>query len=167
MLNTSPAFRCKVTRPNTRAYLRLGTRRRPVEVIEMSRDSFTVRLTKKLASKVKVGSRFRLFFQDVLWSVCCKEKWINHHGEVDVEFLTLEDLSPPPKVHGSWFASSRSISASGPMDGTLAMMLIGTLVLAVLIMPAWGGKWGTSQAICDGVTIVFNALKSLVTGRSS
>lgn len=166
MIDHSPAYRCKVVRPNTKAWLKLGVKRRVVDVIEMSRESFTVRLSKKLAKRISVGGRFRLFYQEMLWSVLCKQKWINNEGHVDIEFQPLEELTQPALPKASLFSSTRTVSASGGIDGTLAMMILATLVLAVLIMPAWGGKWGTSQVICDGVTIVWNALRSLVTGRT-
>jgi hypothetical protein len=52
------------------------------------------------------------------------------------------------------------------MDGTLAFFLIALIIVGVLIVPAWGGKWGTSQLICDGVNNVWKTLASIVTGRS-
>jgi hypothetical protein len=52
------------------------------------------------------------------------------------------------------------------MDGTLAFFITVLIIIAVLIMPAWGGQWGTSQLICDGVNSIWKTLSSIVTGRS-
>jgi hypothetical protein len=166
-MNTeSAAYKCKVFRPNTKAWLQLGNRRRFVEVIEQSRESFTVRTTSKIAAKIKVGGKFRLHYQEMLWSVGCKNKWLNNEGGIDIEVEPLKELTPPKIVQGGILQRSSNVSTSGPMDGTLAFFLIALIIVGVLILPAWGGQWGTSQLICDGVSTVWKTLASIVTGRS-
>jgi len=166
-MNTeSTSYKCKILRPNTKAWMWLGTKRRFVEVIEQSRDSFTVRTTSKIAAKIKVGGKFRLLFQEMLWSVGCKNKWLNHEGGIDIEVVPLKELTPPKMVQGGLLQRSSSVSTSVPMDGTLAFFLIVLIIAGVLVMPAWGGQWGTSQIICDGVSTVWKTLASIVTGRS-
>jgi hypothetical protein len=166
-MNTeSAAYKCKIFRPNTKAWLKLGTKRRFVEVVEQSRESFTVRTTSKIAAKIKVGGKFRLLYQEMLWSVGCKNKWLNNEGGIDIEVEPLEELTPPKIVQGGIFQRSSRASTASPMDGTLAFFITVLIIIAVLIMPAWGGQWGTSQLICDSVNTIWKTLTSIVTGRS-
>ena len=166
-MNTeSTAYKCKIFRPNTKAWLKLGTKRRFVEVVEQSRESFTVRTSTKIAAKIKIGGKFRLLYQEMLWSVGCKNKWLNNEGGIDIEVEPLEELTPPKIVQGGIFQKSSRPSTASPMDGTLAFFITVLIIIAVLIMPAWGGQWGTSQLICDSVNTIWKTLTSIVTGRS-
>lgn len=166
-MNTeSAAYKCKIFRPNTKAWLKLGAKRRFVEVVEQSRESFTVRTTSKIAAKIKVGGKYRLFYQEQLWSVGCMNKWLNNEGGIDIEVEPLAELTPLKIVQGGIFQRSSRASIASPMDGTLAFFITVLIIIAVLIMPAWGGQWGTSQLICDGVNSIWKTLSSIVTGRS-
>jgi hypothetical protein len=140
-------------------------RRREIEVIEVSRCSFTIRISQHLANQIKVGKEFRLFHQGMLWLVEAKQKWLHQHNEVDIEFEQLAELTPP-KIKHAVREKSQMVSAGNSPDFMLTASIIGVVVLALLIMPSWGGEWGTSQVICDAVTTVFKALASLVTGKS-
>lgn len=165
MLNSTPAFKCKVVRPETWGWIKLGVRRHLIEVVAVSRDSFTARLSLSLARKIKVGKEFRLYYQGMLWSVLAKQKW-PHEGEgVDVEFEQLSELIAP-KVKRTCRQKSQMTSAGNSSDLTLISSILAVVILAALLMPSWGGKWGTAQFISDSVTAVYKALTSLVTGRS-
>ncbi len=166
-MNTeSAAYKCKIFGPNSKAWLWLGIKRQFVEVVEQSREAFTVRTTAKIAAKIKVGGKYKLLYQEMLWSVGCRNKWINNDGGIDIEVEPLEELTPTRIVQGSILQRSANVRLSNPMDGTLAFFLIALIIVGVLIVPAWGGKWGTSQLICDGVNNVWKTLASIVTGRS-
>lgn len=166
MIDHSPAYRCKIADSQSCAWLKLGSKKKQVQVVEQSRDTFTVRVSRALAQKVRVGAEFRFFYQDMLWSVLCKHKWIGQNDLVDVELEPIKELITPKLQKSSWFNRSTPLASTTPLDGTLAAVFLGTIILSVLIMPAWGGQWGTSKLICDGVTSVWKALASLVTGQS-
>lgn len=165
MIDHSPAYRCKIVESQSGAWLKLGSKKKQVQVVEQSRDTFTVRVSRTLAQKVRVGTELRFFYQDMLWSVLCKHKWIGQNDLVDVELEPIRELITPKLEKSSWFNRSTPLASTTPLDGTLAAVFLGTIVLCVLIMPAWGGQWGTSKLICDGVSSVWNALGSLVTGQ--
>ncbi|AMV30951.1 hypothetical protein VN12_02470 [Pirellula sp. SH-Sr6A] len=166
MIDHSPAYRCKIADTQSGAWLKLGSRKKPVQVVEQSRDMFTVRVSRSLAQKVRVGGEFRFFYQDMLWSVLCKHKWISQNELVDLEFEPLRELTAPKIQKDGWFGRSTPLASTTPLDGTLAVVFLGTILLSILIMPAWGGQWGTSKLICDAVTSVWKALASLVTGQA-
>jgi hypothetical protein len=164
MLTTTPAFKCKVVRPETWGWIKLGVRRHLIEVIEVSRDSFTARLSLSLARRIKIGKEFRLYHQGMLWAVQAKQKW-PHEGEgVEVEFEQLSELIAP-KVKKVARQKSQMSSAGNSSDLTLISTILAVILLAALLMPSWGGKWGTSQFISDSVNAVYKALASLITGR--
>jgi hypothetical protein len=165
MISSTPAFKCKVVRPDTWGWIKLGVRRYLIEIIEVSRDSFTARISVRLASRIKIGGKFRLYHRGMLWAVMAKQKWPLEGKEVEVEFEPISELIEP-KIKNSRRQKSQMTSAGNSSDFALISTLIAVVVLAALLMPSWGGKWGTAQFISDSVTAVYKALVSLVTGRS-
>jgi hypothetical protein len=162
MTDTTASYRCKVSGGNSRALLRLGCHRFNVDVVEMSRDSFCVRVPSKIANQVAVGSKSKLFYQEMLWSVLCTQKWISDSQHVDLEFKQLAELTPlkvPKGPIGATTKGTRAIQS----DNSLAIAFGVALVIAVLIMPAWGGQWGTSDALCTAVQSTWSALGQLIT----
>ncbi|MCU0719476.1 MAG: hypothetical protein MUC83_07215 [Pirellula sp.] len=164
MLTTTPAFKCKIVRPETWGWIKLGVRKHLIEVVEVSRDSFTARLSLSLARRIKIGKEFRLYHQGMLWAVQAKQKW-PHDGEgVEVEFEPLSELITP-KVKKVARQKSQMSTAGNSSNLTLIATIVGVIILAALIMPSWGGKWGTAQFISDSANAVYKALAGLITGR--
>lgn len=165
MIDATPSYRCKISVGNTRGSLRLGMRRFQVEVLEMSRDSFFVRVPIAIARKVAVGSKSKLLYQEMLWSVLCTNKWIGQSNQVDLEFKQLEELTPPKMRKAPLSGQARQVAAIGQTDPTLPVAMLGAFIIIVLILPAWGGQWGTSERMCSAVSTTWTALSELVTGR--
>lgn len=163
MNEESPSYRCKINRGNTRALLRLGWHRYKVDVIEMSRDSFSVLVPKRVANLVPVGGKTKLLYQEMLWSVLCTQKWISNEKQVELEFKQLAELTPPKISKPTGAASVKGVQAV-QSDNTLPIVFAMALIMFVLIMPAWGGQWGTSEIICNAVRATWDALTSLLTG---
>ncbi len=165
MIDATPSYRCKISVGNTRGSLRLGRRRFQVEVLELSRDSFFVRVPIAIARKVSVGSKSKLLYQEMLWSVLCTHKWISQSNQVDLEFKQLEELTPPKMRKAPLSGQAKQVAAIGQTDPTLPVAMLGAFMIVVLILPAWGGQWGTSERICAAVSTTWSALSELVTGR--
>lgn len=161
MKDTSPSYRCKVSSSNSRASLKLGWKSYPVQVFEMSRDSFSVRVPEVIANRVSIGSKPKLLYQEMLWQVLCTQKWIGENKLVDMEFHQVAELTPPKLVSQRVGGAARPIQAI-PHDSTLTVATGVALILMVLIMPAWGGQWGTSDAICNAVQTVWDTLGQMV-----
>ena len=164
MLDSTQSYRCKVTDGNTLGTLRLGRRSFKVDILEMSRDSFSVRMPASIAKKVAVGSKSRLFYQEMLWSVRCTNKWIGRANLVDLEFQQLDELTQPKLKRGPVLSNSKQVGVRGQSDPVLPVAMIGAFILCIMIMPAWGGHWGTSDAICAAVSNTWTAVRELVTG---
>ena len=163
-MDATTSYRCKVSEGNTQGLLRLGRQRFKVDVVEMSRDSFCVRVPSCVARNVAVGSKSKLFYQGMLWSVLCTQKWLGESDRVDLELKQLDELTVPKLQKAPFFGKARSVGAIGQTDPTLPVAMLGAFLIAVLILPAWGGQWGTSQALCTAVSATWNALGELVGG---
>ncbi len=163
MIDAIPSYRCKVTAGNSRATLNLGRRKYAVNVTELSRDSFCVRVPHKIARKVIVGRKLRLFYQDMLWSVECTQKWLSESNHVDLEFKQLAELTPIAVSKKNYLTTSKQVRTLS--DNSLPIAIAGCFIVTVLILPAWGGQWGTSDAICNAVSATWNAFGQLITGR--
>ena len=161
MKDTTPSYRCKVVTGNSRASLKLGLKSFPVQVVEMSRDSFSVRVPARIANRVKVGSKPKLLYQEMLWRVLCTQKWVGENQLVDLEFQQVAELTPLKIVNQSVGGSARHVLAN-PHDSSLKVAFVAALILTILIMPAWGGQWGTSDAICNAVQTVWDTLGQMV-----
>ncbi len=140
-------------------------RRFQVEVLELSRDSFFVRVPVTIARKIAVGSKSKLLYQEMLWSVLCTNKWIGQLNQVDLEFKQLKELTTPKLRRASLSGQAKQVAAIGQTDPTLPVAMLGALIITVLILPAWGGQWGTSEYLCSAVSTTWSALSELVTGR--
>ncbi|MEQ1826585.1 MAG: hypothetical protein ABL921_11595 [Pirellula sp.] len=163
MIDSAPSYRCKISRGNSPALLILGWHKYKVDVFEVSRNSFSVRVPKKIAARVAVGSKSKLYYQEMLWSVSCTQKWISDEKQVELEFKQLEELTPP-KLDKSIIGSKTKGVTAIQSDNTLPIAFGVSVVMAIMIMPAWGGQWGTSEAICTAVRSAWDALGQLVTG---
>ena len=161
MTDTSPSYRCKVSSANSLASLRLGWKSYPVQVFEMSRDSFSVRVPEAIAKRVSVGSKPKLFYQEMLWRVLCTQKWVGENDLVDLEFQQVAELTPPKIVSSPVGGSAGRVHAI-QRDSSLTVATGVALILTVLIMPAWGGQWGTSDAICTAIQTTWDSLGQMV-----
>jgi len=164
MIDAANSYRCKVCEGNSKASLQIGRRRFQVDVMELSRDTFCIRLAAADAKKVKVGGKSKLYYQEMIWSVLCTQKWFSSAEYVELELKQLEELTPINAPKSSLLNQSKCSSAM-PADNTLPIAFGVSLIAVVLIMPAWGGQWGTSDAICSAVSATWTAVGQLVTGQ--
>ena len=165
MIDAIPSYRCKVSLGNSRGSLRLGWKRYKVDITELSRDSFSVRVPSSIANKIVVGSKSKLLYEEMLWSVQCTNKWIGESNQVNIEFQQLEELTPLKLRKAPLGGKARQVAAIGQTDPTLPVAMLGAFIIAVLILPAWGGQWGTSERMCSAVSSTWTALNELVTGK--
>jgi hypothetical protein len=163
MIDSTPSYRCKISRGNTKALLRLGWHKYKVDVVEISRDSFSVRVPTKIANQVAVGGKSKLLYQEMLWSVLCTHKWINNEKQTDLEFKQIAELTKPKIDKGPLKSGVKGVRAV-QSDNSLPIAFGVATIMAILIMPAWGGQWGTSDAICTAVRAAWGAIGQLVTG---
>ena len=161
MNDTTPSYRCKVSSGNSVASLHLGWRSYKVTVIEMSRDSFSVRVPSSIGAKIRIGKSLKLFYQEMLWKVLCRQKTTGENNQVELEFQQIAELTPMT-ISSSRLRGKAGQTSAIPKDNSLGVMSGVALLLIIMIMPAWGGRWGTSDAICTAVQSTWIALSELV-----
>jgi hypothetical protein len=158
---TPSTYRCKVAYGNGRATLFVGRRKHPVTVSEMSCNNFIVQLPSSLAKKLTVGKQNKFFYQDMLWRVECTNKWLVSSDMVEVDLLQVAELTPPKIVQQTVGGTAKQTQAIQG-DYTLLFTLAFALTISLLIMPAWGGEWGTSELICSAAQNTMKALGELI-----
>jgi hypothetical protein len=148
---------------NSKAVLFLRSRKYKVQVLEMSRDAFSICVPKSIANSLTVGVKPKLLYQEMLWQVECVQKWPGENGLMEVELLQLAELTQP-KLQGA-AAIQAGPTRAIQNDSSLIVAFGVALILMVLIMPAWGGHWGTSDAICNAAQTTFNVVCDMLSFR--
>jgi hypothetical protein len=129
----------------------------------MSRDAFSISVSKSIANTLSVGGKPKLLYQEMLWQVECVQKWPGENGQMEIELLQLAELTKP-KIKGATAGQAGQTRAI-QNDSTLIVSSGVALILMVLIMPAWGGNWGTSNAICNAAQTTFNVVCDMLSFR--
>ncbi len=163
MLESAPVL-FKVTPENQKAVLTFGAHRFDIQIRSVSRSSFVASVQQNLAKKLGVGKLGKLYFQDTVYRVSFVNKWLEGQGLCEVEMSLIEELQKPKLEKKSFWARSKTVDLN-PKDPVLPTTMLTAFVITVLILPAWGGKWGTSDVLCSGVTNIWTAMTDLMTGR--
>jgi len=142
---------------NQRGSLKIGRKRHPLVVTELSACEFRGIIHPELASKMTTHSVYALRVMDGEWQVTLKDKSFRPDGLVNLELEQVEEIPKTALPRRSWFGGSRSISLSSN-DPIVAMAIILATVLTVMIVPSLGGRWGTSQWITVGIQSLWQAL---------
>lgn len=164
MNDRTSAYRCKLSPPYNQGRIKIGGTKKDIEIVEQSRDGFTIRVPETLARKISKSKHNSLYYQGTAWSVSCKNVWVDEEGNNLVELSALEELAQGRSQEGNGFGGIAKLQSASAMDGTYAAVFLTVMTICILIMPAWGGKWGTSQIICDFVVQIWGALTSLIPG---
>lgn len=164
MNDRTSAYRCKLSPPYNRGYIKFGGSKKAVEVIEQSRESFTIAVPESMARKLTTNRKVTLIYQATVWQVICQNQWVNSEGQHLVELDCFEEQSQGPNYQGSGFGGSAKLQSTRAMDGTYAAVFLTVMTICILIMPAWGGRWGTSKIICDFAVQTWGALTSFIPG---
>ncbi len=143
----SDFFRCPVASDNRSATIQIGRRRLSSDVQETSIDGFTVMVSPKNSSKLKVGRPWILHYDGT--SVEVHPQWMfnSPDGHVQLGLRRLRDLTKPPKIKrpaGSWFGHSRS---GDPSNSAVAFGGFVMTLFLVMALPGLGDRLGTSNRI--------------------
>lgn len=147
-------FRCPVSEDRSKGSIRIGRRSLVVTVQETSIDGFTVLVSPKLTSRLKVGRPWVLEYDGSRTEV--HPQWMFHSpdGYVQVGLRRLRDLTKPPSINHS-LAKARTRIHS---DSNYAALAFGGFVMALFLlmaMPGLGDRLGTSERIQGALRWVF------------
>ena len=164
MNDRTSAYRCKLSPPYNSGYVKIGGGKKRVEVVEQSREAFTIAVPENIARKLTSNRKISLFYQGTVWQVICKNKWVEGDGRHLVELECFEESNAGGNYSGNGFGGSVRLQSTSAMDGTYAAVFLTVMTICILIMPAWGGRWGTAQIICNFAAHAWSAITSFIPG---
>lgn len=154
-------FRCPVSRDRSQASIRIGRRALAVSVQETSIDGFTVLVSPKLTSRLKVGRPWVLEYDGSRTEVHPQWMFNSPDGYVQVGLRRLRDLTKPPPV-GRSIAKARTRIHN---DSNFTAVAFGGFVMALFLlmaMPGLGDRLGTSQRIQSAFRWILSEASSTI-----
>ncbi|TWU46313.1 hypothetical protein Poly51_57090 [Rubripirellula tenax] len=140
-------FRCPVSSEQGQAIVRVGRRNFPAQVQETSIDGFTILVSAKHASKLKVGRPWVLQHDGTRVEVHPQWMFNSPDGTVQLGLRRLRDLTRPTPTKKSLLSS---IGGRRYEDPTYSAVAFGGFVLflfSLMSLPGLGDRLGTSDRI--------------------
>ncbi len=157
--------RFRVAADNSIGVIRVGHRRLTATVQETSIDGFTVLVSPKIASKMKVGKPWMLEHEGARIEVHPQWFFNSPDGQVQIGLRRLRDLTPPPPIRASLLAR---MGGSRCADSSVSAVAFGGFVLflfCLMALPGLGDRLGTSDRIQDGLYWLMGEANRAINGR--
>ncbi|MGB7326800.1 MAG: hypothetical protein WBD31_18130 [Rubripirellula sp.] len=161
---SSGFFRCPISSDRSKATIRVGRRKFAADVHETSIDGFTVLVSPKYSSKLKVGRPWILVYDGTRTEVHPQWMFNAPDGHVQIGLRRLRDLTRPPKVKRSLLSS---IGGRKYDDPSYSAVGFGGFVLALfslMALPGLGDRLGTSDRIQGTVRWIASELSYTING---
>ncbi|MFN9984838.1 MAG: hypothetical protein ACK52S_04735 [Pirellula sp.] len=143
--------------------LKLGWRKYPVRITQMNSVSFTALIEPKIATKIKVSKVGILRFQDADWRVSVISKWVRQDGSIELELQLIEELFRPRVDKAPLLSRNRTRNLM-LTDPLLPLAIFFAIFVTFLVMPGFGGRWGTSSLIVQWAEDCFRAVRTVFRG---
>ena len=149
-------YRCMISNEDNHAVLKFGLRSVACEVLDLSREDFSVRLAANRKTKdLQRARRLELHYQGERWLVEVKG---NHHPLSDIVILTrLQELTPV-KMPSAW-SSLNGIRLSQQTDPRFILTLMVAFIFSCIALPGLGDQIGTAPKVKKGIHSVLDAFK--------
>lgn len=156
------AVRFKLIEENQPGILEIGRKKFSVNVVEMSVCQFSAIVDHKPSQRVRVGGYARLRILDKDCKVAVRKKRMLDHGKVQLEMEQIEEPIKPDGKAWTLFSAPKTVKISGG-DSLMPVMIVFAALVTILIIPSFGGRWGTSRVISEAVettmTLALDAFK--------
>lgn len=162
-MKVTSAVRIAVVDGYQRGSLKLGWWKYPVRITQMNSVSFTAEIAPKIATKFKVSKVGLLRFQDTDWRVSIISKWVRPDGSIELELELLEELFRQRVEKAPLLAKNRTRNLM-LTDPLLPLAIFFAVFLTFLVMPGFGGRWGTSSFIVQWAEDCFRAVRTVFRG---
>jgi hypothetical protein len=151
-------FRCPVQAEKSQGIIRVGRRKARATIQETSIDGFTVLVSPRDASKLKVGRPWVLEHDDTRIEV--HPQWIFNapDGHIQMGLRRLRDLTPPEPIQNSLLARFGGTKFDDPSYSSLAFGGFVLFLFSLMALPGLGDQLGTSTRIQDTLRWVINGL---------
>lgn len=151
-------FRCPIQADHGRATIRVGRRKAYAQVQETSIDGFTVLVSPRDASKLKVGRSWVLEYDGTRVEVHAQWFFNSPDGHVQMGLRRLRDLTRPEPIKISLLAQYGGKRCEDP---SFSAAIFGGFVLvlfSIMAMPGLGDSLGTSSRIQDTVQWIIKGI---------
>lgn len=146
--------------------LHVGWRSYPINVVDISWQTITIAVTKKIAARIRHHSKATVWNQGNQWLVIVEGHPQQHENGLVTLSLNLADREDPRLKQIQRSTRGASVQIGTQRMGTdpvvVAVMIIGILI-ALLVTPGWGEQWGTSVPLTKAITELFSSFFSLFT----
>lgn len=159
-MKKTPAVRIAVVDGYQRGSLKMGWRRYPVRITQLDSLSFTAQIPPKIAAKFKVSKVGVLRFQDTDWQISIISKWVRQDGLIELELQIVQEFFKQSIDKAPLLAKNRMRNLMFT-DPLLPMAIFFSIILTVLVMPGFGGRWGTSSLIVQWTEECFRVVRTL------
>jgi hypothetical protein len=138
--------RFKLLDGNQEGFLDFGKKRFPVRITEMSVSDFSAIMDRSHSQQVKVKSRAILTVLDREYVVEVREKDAFDGKRDKLELIEIDDFDPTDLVIAKTGRHSLTASLFGE-DSLVHLVLVISAFVTILVVPSFGGKWGTADRI--------------------
>lgn len=141
--------------------MEIGKRSYPVRVTEMSAQEFRALMDYKASCKIPRGGKARLKILGKDCKVVVTMKKLTGEGLVRLELKQIDEAHKPESSWRGWFFRSPSsrVSLSGG-DSLMPIVMVVAAFITILILPSFGGRWGTAKRISDFVEWTWDTMAS-------
>jgi len=160
-MKQTPAVRIAVVDGYQRGSLRMGWRRYPVRITQMNSVSFTAQIEPKVAGKFNVSKVGVLRFQDTDWQIAIISKWVRQDGLIELELQIVQEFFKQNIDKAPLLAKNRTRNLM-LTDPLLPLAIFFAIFLTFLVMPGFGGRWGTSSLIVQWTEDCFRVVRTLL-----
>jgi hypothetical protein len=143
----SAFFRCRVHDEQSEALIRIGRRKLPAKLQETSIDGFTVLVSPKYGSRLKVGRPWVLEHLGTRIEIHPQWFFNSPDGHVQMGLRRLRDLTPPAPIRKSLLACYGGRRYEDPSYAAAAFGGFVLFLFLLMALPGLGDSLGTSKRI--------------------
>ncbi|MEM8670649.1 MAG: hypothetical protein AAGG48_24195 [Planctomycetota bacterium] len=125
---------------------------------ETSIDGFTVLMSPRVSSKLKVGRPWLLMYDGAKIEVHPQWFFNAPDGQVQIGLRRLRDLTPPAPIRVSLLARLGGRQCADPSVSAVAFGGFVLVLFCLMALPGLGDRLGTSDRIQDGLNWIMGAL---------
>lgn len=140
-------FRCPIQGEKGKATIRIGRQKATATIQETSIDGFTVLVPAKHASKLKVGRKWVLNYDDTRHEVHPQWFFNSPDGNVQMGLRRIADLTDPDPIRGSWLARFGGKRYEDPSNAAVVFGGFVLFLFAMMASPGLGERLGTADRI--------------------
>ena len=158
------AARFAVSEDCSGAMVRFGWRSTAIQVLEISRDGFTLAANASLGNYLKKGRSVQLDYRGESSLVTLESLTGPDTHEDRIHVVRLCDVTKTKVPSSSGLSFLRGNSKVQPQDPTLPIGVVFGILLILLITPGWGDDLGTSVYLTDFIQALVSSIREIVSG---